>query len=72
MSLGMAQAQLSRVEQGNDARISTIQDIAGALGLEIMLVPKTLSNTIRALIDAEHGKPAADRDMPRWSLEDEG
>ena len=71
-SLGMAQAQVSRIEQGNDARISTIQDIASALGLEIMLVPKALSNTVRALIDADHGKPALDRDKPRWSLEDEG
>ncbi|MGI4748054.1 MAG: helix-turn-helix domain-containing protein [Janthinobacterium lividum] len=71
-SLGMAQAQVSRIEQGNDARVSTIQDIASALGLEIMLVPKTLSNTVRALIDAEHGKPVPAQDTPRWSLEDEG
>jgi hypothetical protein len=36
---GVLQSQISRVERGEDVRLSTLRDIARGLGLEPVLVP---------------------------------
>jgi transcriptional regulator with XRE-family HTH domain len=47
---GLLQTNYSKIEQGKtDARLRTLQDIARALSLEVMLVPTELVDTVRAL-----------------------
>jgi transcriptional regulator with XRE-family HTH domain len=48
--LGMRQRQISDLERGAvDARLSTIQDVARALDLELMLIPRQLISTVEAM-----------------------
>jgi transcriptional regulator with XRE-family HTH domain len=49
-SLGVSQANLSRIENGTDLRVSTLVDIARSLRLEPMLVPKEHVPAVRALL----------------------
>jgi transcriptional regulator with XRE-family HTH domain len=49
--LGVSGANLSRIEHGADLRVSTLVDIARALQLEPMLVPKERVPSVRALLD---------------------
>jgi HTH-type transcriptional regulator/antitoxin HipB len=59
--LGIAQSNLSRIEHGADLRLSTLLDIARALRLEPMLVPKHAVRTVRAVLNdagARGGDPA--------------
>lgn len=47
---GLLQTNYSKIEQGKtDPRFSTLQDIARALSLELMLVPTELVDTVNAL-----------------------
>ena len=47
---GLIQTNYSKIEQGKtDPRFSTLQDIARALALELMLVPTELVDTVNAL-----------------------
>jgi transcriptional regulator with XRE-family HTH domain len=49
---GLLQNHYSKIEQGKtDPRLSTLQDIARALSLEVMLVPSELVGTVKALSD---------------------
>jgi predicted transcriptional regulator len=49
---GLLQTNYSKIEQGKtDPRFSTLQDIARALSLEVMLVPAELVDTVKALTD---------------------
>ncbi len=58
--LGVSGANLSRIERGADLRVSTLIDVARALQLEPMLVPKRSAPAVRALLDeAEHPADAA-------------
>jgi len=51
--LKMPQSQIARIETGErDIRLSTLAQIARALGLEPMLVPKRLTPAIRYMIEA--------------------
>jgi transcriptional regulator with XRE-family HTH domain len=49
--LGVSGANLSRIEHGTDLRVSTLLEIARALQLEPMLVPKESVPSVRALLD---------------------
>ena len=49
--LGVSGANLSRIEHGADLRVSTLLEIARALRLEPMLVPKENVPSVRALLD---------------------
>jgi len=49
--LGVSGANLSRIEHGADLRVSTLLDVARALQLEPMLVPKEHVPSVRALLD---------------------
>ena len=57
---GLHQGDLSRIEQGtSDVRLSTLEHIAKAIGLEIMLVPQELVHHVAPLIPggkSNHGK----------------
>jgi transcriptional regulator with XRE-family HTH domain len=47
---GLRQTNYSKIEQGKtDPRMSTLQDIARALSLELMLVPTELVDTVNSL-----------------------
>ena len=47
---GLLQTQYSKIESGKtDPRLSTIQDLARALSLELMLVPIELVDTVNSL-----------------------
>jgi transcriptional regulator with XRE-family HTH domain len=47
---GVLQNHYSKIEQGKtDPRFSTLQDVARALALEVMLVPAELVETVNAL-----------------------
>ncbi|GAC1402749.1 MAG: hypothetical protein NVSMB64_03080 [Candidatus Velthaea sp.] len=63
--LGVSGANLSRIERGADLRVSTMIDIARALQLEPMLVPKSLVPSVRALLDelqeSDAAQPAPER-----------
>ncbi len=49
--LRVSGANLSRIEHGSDLRVSTLLEIARALQLEPMLVPKEQVPSVRALLD---------------------
>jgi transcriptional regulator with XRE-family HTH domain len=52
--LGVSAANLSRIEHGADLRVSTLLELARALQLEPMLVPKESVPPVRALLDDLH------------------
>lgn len=73
--LGLRQRQISDLERGAvDMRLSTIQNVARALDLELMLVPRTLISAVEAMqraggdagrrplyaLDEDSGEPEAD------------
>ena len=63
---GLLQTNYSKIEQGKtDPRFSTLQDIARALSLELMLIPAELVDTINALTD--QGQPPEEK--PLFSTE---
>ncbi len=49
--LGVSGANLSRIEHGADLRVSTLIELARALGFEPMLVPKAYVPSVRALLN---------------------
>ena len=66
--LGLHQRQISDLERAKvDPRLSTIQNVARALDLELMLIPRHLIGAVEALLRA--GSDSADR--PMYSLDDE-
>jgi HTH-type transcriptional regulator / antitoxin HipB len=51
--VGMPQSQLARIERGaSDVRLSTLTEIARALDLEPMLIPKHLAPAVQYMIHA--------------------
>jgi transcriptional regulator with XRE-family HTH domain len=57
--LKMPQSQIARFEAGErDIRLSTLMEIARALDLEPMLVPKRLIPAVRYMIDAPEQRTA--------------
>jgi transcriptional regulator with XRE-family HTH domain len=77
-SLGMPQPQISRVERGlNAPQLDTLQNLAGALDLQLMLVPRALGPVVRALVtDFASGSrspaepPAEERPLYRIQAEE--
>jgi HTH-type transcriptional regulator / antitoxin HipB len=49
--LNVSGANLSRIEHGSDLRVSTLLEIARALQLEPLLVPKNLVPAVRAMLE---------------------
>ncbi len=55
--LRMPQSQIARIEQGNrDVRLSTLLELARALGLEPMLVPKRLVPAVQYMVSGKRGE----------------
>ena len=48
---GMGQSHVLRVEQGGDARLSTLQRLADALGAEFVMLPRQVSNLAQHMGD---------------------
>lgn len=54
--LGVPQSQINRIENGgSDIRLSTLLEMAHALGLEPILIPNTLLPAVRHLLRKERG-----------------
>ena len=78
--LGVPQPQISRVERGlNAPQLDTLQNLAGALDLQLMLVPRALGPVVRALVtDFTSGggspaePPAEERSLYRIRDEESG
>ncbi|MEA2080586.1 MAG: helix-turn-helix transcriptional regulator [Pseudomonadota bacterium] len=71
---GVPQSRLSRIENGYiDLRTSNLLEIARALGLEVMLVPRRLVPTVRSLAN-QTAKTSTDHETqrPLYQLGDEG
>lgn len=49
--LGVSAANLSRIEHGSDLRVSTLLELARALGLEPMLIPKQAAAAVRSVLE---------------------
>lgn len=66
--LGLRQRQISDLERAtNDPRLSTIHNVARALDLELMLIPRQLISAVNALL-----RPGADAGRrPLYALDDE-
>lgn len=75
--LGIPQSQISRIERGlADPQLATLQNLAGALDLELALVPRELGPVIGALVaDFTQARtstvPATQEDRPLYQLPDE-
>ena len=64
--VGSSQANYSKIELGkSDPRLGTLQDIARALSLEVMLVPVELVDTVNALT----GQGPGPEEKPLFSVE---
>ena len=59
--LGVGQGTLSRAETTSDVRFETIRQIARALDLEVMLVPRRLVPVVDAIV--RHGAAPAPLDV---------
>lgn len=69
--LGIRQRQISDLERAaNDPRLSTIQNVARALDLEVMLVPRHLITVIEGM-QRSAAPTAAARERAMYSLESE-
>lgn len=52
--LGLPQSHISKIEQGaNDPRLSTVTDMARVLDQELILIPRQMVTSIRALLHGE-------------------
>lgn len=72
--VGMPQAQISRIEQSCvDLRTSTLIELARALDLEVVLVPRKYLPAVTALTSPSNSNRHAVVNMPRpaYSLPDE-
>jgi transcriptional regulator with XRE-family HTH domain len=68
-SLGLHQRQISDLERAKvDTRLSTIQNVARALDLELVLIPRQLIPAVQSL---QRSEPSSMADRPLYSLEDE-
>jgi transcriptional regulator with XRE-family HTH domain len=54
--LGVPQSQITRIERGaSDIRLSTLLEVAHALGLEPVLIPQSLLPAVRHLLAKQQG-----------------
>jgi HTH-type transcriptional regulator/antitoxin HipB len=76
--LRVPQPQISRLERGiNAPQLDTLQNVAGALDLQLMLVPRALGPVIRALVTdytsggrSSTGTPTEERPLYRIEAEE--
>lgn len=66
---GLHQAQVARAEAGADLRLSTLLELAHALGLELYLAPQSLGPAIKAL--APEAAPMSAMERPLYALDDD-
>jgi HTH-type transcriptional regulator / antitoxin HipB len=67
--LGMRQGQISDLEIGAmDPRVSTVRNVARALDLELVLIPRTLVTAVNAL---QRGPDAASQPLYRLPRDDD-
>lgn len=65
---GLTQAQISKVENAGDVRLSSLVELARALDLEIALVPR---RNMPAVLSITRGF-AEDHARPAYTLDDDG
>ncbi len=66
--LGMRQSQISTIERGLvSPRLSTVEDVARVLDLEVMLVPRQLVAVVNGLVDPDKDRSTEDR--PLYALD---
>lgn len=65
--LEISAPNLSRIENGADFRVSTLIELARALKLEPLLVPKEYVPAVRAIIDPERSDDAAPPERGRFT-----
>jgi transcriptional regulator with XRE-family HTH domain len=69
--LGITQGRLSRIETGaTDLRTSSLLELARALDLEVMLVPRQLMPAVNSLIDQTASETAA-APRPAYRLDED-
>ena len=67
--LGFPQSHVSAIEAGKvDIRLSTLEEMAQALDLELILVPKSIASGVKALLSSKQHPVAETR---RWKLDDD-
>jgi transcriptional regulator with XRE-family HTH domain len=65
--LGISGPNLSRIEHGADFRVSTLVELARALKLEPILVPKEHVPAVRAIVDATGARDDAPPERGRFT-----
>lgn len=70
-SVGLTQGHLSKIEAGEvDLQVSTLVELARALGLEVVLVPRKVLPAMKAIAREAMNGPA-EIPEPAYSLDDE-
>jgi transcriptional regulator with XRE-family HTH domain len=73
-AVGMPQAQISKIENAAvDMRASTLIELARALDLEVMLVPRKHVPAVKSIVDSTAARTAAEEVPPRpaYTLDDD-
>jgi HTH-type transcriptional regulator / antitoxin HipB len=66
--LGMRQSQISTIERGLvSPRLSTLEDVARVLDLELMLVPRQLVPVVNGLVGVDRDRATEER--PLYALD---
>lgn len=69
---GVAQSHISKIESGTvDLRHSSLVELARALGLEVMLVPRKTLPAIQSIVRSSMAGTGVETVKPAYSLEDE-
>jgi len=69
--LGMKQSQISEIEAGKrDFRVSTLSEVARALGLEIILVPRQLLPAVSYVIEPKITSGHQESKYESWNEEE--
>lgn len=70
--VGIPQSHLSKIETGNvNIKLSSFVEIARALELELLLVPRQSATMIKNLIASKETKRRGDEIRPAYSLDDD-
>jgi len=65
--LGIAASHISRIEHGSDPRLSTFVEMARALQVEPILVPREHVSAVRALLEDIKGRREGAPERPRFA-----
>lgn len=70
--LGMRQSQISTIERGLvSPRLSTVEDVARILDLELMLVPRRLVPVVNGLLEVNKSRSTEERGIYALGGDDE-